>query len=117
MGRDLCLCFLPVLVKGFNPRARMGRDPSPEEEALQRPGFNPRARMGRDLPMDVDRKAINKVSIHAPAWGATMILWCYKGDYKFQSTRPHGARLAIAFIDGTIYCFNPRARMGRDDVQ
>ena len=32
----------------------------------------------------------------------------------FQPTRPHGARLKPAPIKGSIICFNPRARMGRD---
>ena len=32
--------------------------------------FNPRARVGRDST-NADRNAYNKISIHAPAWGAT----------------------------------------------
>ena len=36
---------------------------------------------------------------------------------KFQSTRPHGARLNLLFdIANNAICFNPRARMGRDKV-
>ncbi len=54
-------------------------------------GFNPRARGGRDFVASVDRGGI-KVSIHAPAGGATQnnanLFW----DVKFQSTRPRGAR-------------------------
>ena len=54
------------------------------------------------------------VSIHAPAWGAT---WREKVIYirpLFQSTRPHGARLASIVKSVPFTCFNPRARMGRD---
>jgi len=35
-------------------------------------GFNPRARMGRDNSEAFARN-ISKVSIHAPAWGATFV--------------------------------------------
>jgi len=55
-------------------------------------GFNPRARVGRD----VSRSAtvpVRRVSIHAPAWGAT---WPF--------------RKSIVLIPR----FNPRARVGRD---
>ncbi len=58
----------------FNPRARVGRD-----------GYNPR---GEILEQ--------KVSIHAPAWGATGV--AIKGamvEWQFQSTRPRGARLRL----------------------
>jgi len=48
MGRDQSAILLGGQVPGFNPRARMGRDYTP-----------PRARSDR------------RVSIHAPAWGAT----------------------------------------------
>ena len=53
--------------------------------------FNPRARMGRDAR----RALVNlcRVSIHAPAWGATSAIPRRFADcYRFQSTRPHGAR-------------------------
>ncbi len=54
---------------GFNPRARMGRDcPTGLIGSLN--GFNPRARTGRDGKCR-DDGAIEGVSIHAPARGAT----------------------------------------------
>ena len=54
----------------FNPRARVGRD-DPPADSLQHPHyFNPRARVGRD-PEGVRRGVGAKISIHAPAWGAT----------------------------------------------
>src|SRR4051794_20050710 len=34
---------------------------------------------------------------------------------QFQSTRPYGARRVLAAEAGIDLCFNPRARMGRDD--
>ena len=36
--------------------------------------------------------------------------------YAFQSTRPHGARLGPAAGSCVSSCFNPRARMGRDQL-
>ena len=100
----------------FNPRARMGRDTLRLIGEITRICFNPRARMGRDerlkdwdaaakwfqstRPHGARRTAQGlgrcgkMVSIHAPAWGAT--------QYLCQNTL-------------FIYCFNPRARMGRDD--
>ena len=56
---------------GFNPRARVGRDGSPAIIDGICLCFNPRARVGRDL----------NILIHSP------------DCYKFQSTRPRGARL------------------------
>ena len=78
------------------------------------------------------------VSIHAPARGATRnkgrrgqraakfqstrphgarlrYMMCCPHRQQFQSTRPHGARrAAVAHAIATRRCFNPRARTGRD---
>ena len=75
----------------FNPRARMGRDPTAFRQIASKPCFNPRARMGRDLTRHNKSTAI-LVSIHAPAWGATVSLIDITSPTWFQSTRPHGAR-------------------------
>ena len=37
-------------------------------------GFNPRSRMGSDAVTPDTSNALNRVSIHAPAWGATGML-------------------------------------------
>ena len=55
-----------------------------------------------------------QVSIHAPAWGATSRHWSARAHGMFQSTRPHGARLRAVLHVGHNLSFNPRARMGRD---
>ena len=76
--------------------------------------FNPRARKGRD------RRAVGRghrqlVSIHAPARGATEISLDDVYPDEFQSTRPQGARPALAAKRAAgSKCFNPRARKGRD---
>ncbi len=76
------------------------------------------------------------VSIHAPTWGATGLSGGGTIVTKFQSTRPHGARLALFGICFNNFMFqstrphgarpvlysrfrfrrsfNPRAHMGRD---
>ena len=103
---------------GFNPRARVGRDPwAFRHSAGRRRCFNPRARVGRDMStsspaslkcprfqstrprgarpaqMFVETYEEIIVSIHAPAWGAT---WPSRRPTtrcrQFQSTRPRGAR-------------------------
>jgi len=53
--------------------------------------FIPRARVGRDAPPDRQQQS-HKVSIHAPAWGATGEQGPPGPPGKFQSTRPRGAR-------------------------
>ena len=55
------------------------------------------------------------VSIHAPARGATSPRISHNHPVLFQSTRPQGARRALAKVGAEIERFNPRARKGRDD--
>jgi len=104
---------------GFNPRARVGRDEAALYKKRKAAGFNPRARVGRDpCPLALDYA--QTVSIHAPAWGATSRKsrerWRYKVSihapawgatyrnpnkfniFRFQSTRPRGARPLRASI-------------------
>ena len=98
----------------FNPRARVGRDKWYEIPTKSMPYFNPRARVGRDLRANSPtssmtlfqstrprgaRLAIHVVmrcgfgiSIHAPAWGATIRTPYPSSFVRFQSTRPRGAR-------------------------
>ncbi len=120
----------------FNPRARVGRDDRGRRCTNAGACFNPRARVGRDYLIFRDYLQA-KVSIHAPAWGATFLeydaqdgrkvsihapAWgATTGDRRldhrnvFQSTRPRGARLLLLIPDTETECFNPRARVGRDD--
>ncbi len=116
--------------------------------------------MGRDKTFDEATTQAITVSIHAPAWGATVdIIKNLMLNYAFQSTRPHGARQIVTIVfsldklfqstrphgarprqsgqtaegirfqstrphgarpgSGVVFregcCFNPRARMGRDE--
>ena len=128
----------PIPRTRFNPRARVGRDiragaarvraaafqstrprgarPHTRARGLPVRCFNPRARVGRD-GAGACGSAGTRVSIHAPAWGATnwpLQSWfhrpvsihapawgatlqrrlCLQNGVRFQSTRPRGARLA-----------------------
>ena len=76
----------------FNPRSRVGSDRVIARAGWEHKYFNPRSRVGSDFLIKV-LKFITDISIHAPAWGATMPM-------------PH------------IFCrgcdFNPRSRVGSD---
>ena len=125
----------------FNPRARVGRDPTRFLQRATRNRFNPRARVGRDLDRVLQRGLQRGVSIHAPVWGATPVppALCHPPQVSihapvwgatefsvleshaymlFQSTRPCGARRALANKPLWLNAgFNPRARVGRDPRQ
>ena len=56
-----------------------------------------------------------QVSIHAPTWGATNRQRTKSPNEKFQSTHPHGVRLALTVIVLSFFPgFNPRTHMGCD---
>ena len=57
---------------------------------------------------------VRRVSIHAPAWGATVCAGRDENDIMFQSTLPRGERRSrIAFMN-QYASFNPRSRVGSD---
>ena len=135
VGRDLGAQAGASLAVDFNPRARVGRDDILAGYGTEYTDFNPRARVGRDIPEDIVATRI-MISIHAPAWGATIVI----GDFfktrrisihapawgatqpqegellhaEFQSTRPRGARQIVRKLSRSGVNFNPRARVGRD---
>ena len=55
---------------GFNSRSRMGSDPPPSTASNTVQSFNSRSRMGSDPRLAQHSERV-RVSIHAPAWGAT----------------------------------------------
>ena len=97
--------------------------------------FNPRARVGRDGTFSGNNVGYT-ISIHAPAWGATVDAGPRRTVRVFQSTRPRGARPFPIDSDDLVAAFqstrprgarhrrsrgwtaseyfNPRARVGRD---
>ena len=52
--------------------------------------------MGCDISPDYLRDMFVGVSIHAPAWGATLAVSRTTPLPRFQSTHPHGVRLRVA---------------------
>ncbi len=111
------------------------RQPRPEGEGGK--CFNPRPRMGGDALTLICVLCPDRVSIHAPAWGATTIVRLMRINIRFQSTPPHGGRpCGLSMMNDsrkfqstpphggrrrwclprpTSMRFNPRPRMGGDD--
>ena len=124
----------------FNPRTRVGCDWCLTWRSLCDCGFQSTHPRGvRPLPAGALLVA-TLVSIHAPAWGATSIELAFVSPFYlfqsthprgvrrhglqalllkilFQSTHPRGVRLALAW-PWELYsvCFNPRTRVGCDQV-
>ena len=95
-GARLMLSAYWTLARGFNPRARVGRDSWSVFICSVAFCFNPRARVGRD---------------------AYALIWANSSS-EFQSTRPRGARLLLQLYKNPIQqSFNPRARVGRDSKE
>ncbi len=125
----------PTARAGFNSRARVGRDPLPsafgtaETVSIHAPAWGATPSLlyshfsgavsihapawGATLPTAIS-PPLRTVSIHAPAWGATPVLCVYSPLYRFQFTRPRGARLAVCAFRSASGRFNSRARVGRD---
>ena len=101
-------------------------------------GFNPRTRVGCDVSLQSKKDALEAVSIHAPAWGATprklpttdakpcfnprTRVGCdapcslrFVARSRFQSTHPRGVRpVRVRAKLYALSCFNPRTRVGCD---
>ena len=116
MGCDLAAYQYDQTQGSFNPRTHMGCDPTGDKLTAPYTGFNPRTHMGCDHA-EVASDFLDRVSIHAPTWGATVgtqLFGCAEGvsihaprwgatffaantpsKAEFQSTHPHGVRLPI----------------------
>ncbi len=123
----------------FNPRARTGRDRCTRYfDAARRWRFNPRARTGRDAATRSRRCTVSvfqstrphgarrttggsrydvrRVSIHAPARGATPHAYSLSAPSSVSIHAPaRGATICLR-MDRRATGFNPRARTGRDDL-
>ena len=97
--------------RGFNPRARAGRDAERNGRDDQAHGFNPRARAGRD-EQGKGCAPVDYVSTHAPARGATMRIPLCCRIYKFQPTRPRGARPVVSGRAQITASFQPTRPRG-----
>ena len=114
MGRDQRTWFIASDSRHFNPRARVGRDGFDVGTFADMFDFNPRARVGRDSDSFYRRYAI-RISIHAPAWGATMVKTFFAILAGISIHAPAwGATTGASRIRPASSNFNPRARVGRD---
>ena len=76
--------------------------------------FNPRSREGSDIVYSTGLTMSNKISIHAPAKGATLQLSTLSTKTIFQSTLPRRERRKIDRLCSLRSYFNPRSREGSD---
>ena len=66
--------------------------------------FNPRSRMGSDK-YGCFNASFCIISIHAPAWGATLLADTPAATDEFQSTLPHGERHTPGFAKAFFEAF------------
>ncbi len=99
---------------GFNPRTRMGCDMFCNFAKHKPCSFNPRTRMGCDISLSLT--ASTSISFNPRTR-----MGCDQGEQLklfrstvFQSTHPHGVRLAFNLRSWQSKGFNPRTRMGCD---
>ena len=77
--------------------------------------FNPRTHTGCDAQRITVLITTGYVSIHAPTRGATPRNQSVHRAAVFQSTHPHGVRLACMYVKHSLpTCFNPRTHTGCD---
>ena len=90
-GSDIKLFQHSNVLDYFNPRSREGSDYTRAASAKHSDYFNPRSREGSD---DAEVEAVNsaKISIHAPAKGATKPRGACLFPKRFQSTLPRRER-------------------------
>ncbi len=86
--------------KGFNPRPRVGGDARRSVILLRRPMFQSTPPRGGRQVYPRGGRSGARVSIHAPAWGATLSFALFMSSSRFQSTPPRGGRQTAA-LDGS----------------
>ena len=137
-GARQCLRCGHTWLPRFNPRAHAGRDAECRANVAPHPLFQSTRPRGARPGGLAERRAREKVSIHAPTRGATAGYVEIGPVDKFQSTRPRGARplsspAAVILLNVSIHAptrgatpilpvrgatrpsFNPRAHAGRDN--
>ena len=102
------------LLRSFNPRAREGRDHRGRRHVCHLRTVSTHAPARGATRTWLMHVIVIEVSTHAPARGATATSDQDPADYKFQPTRPRGARRDDRARMTHANRFNPRAREGRD---
>ena len=100
----------------FNPRSREGSDCNRRKCKKSDRDFNPRSREGSDVG-DAPFSPGARISIHAPAKGATFSNAVVFRKVGFQSTLPRRERLLGSYLVLADWeDFNPRSREGSDGI-
>ena len=100
---------------GFQSTLPQGERPCRAIKMASRGYFNPRSRKGSDRQPQAGYGKGHKISIHAPARGATSCAPC--GRFYVANFNPRSRKGSDHFLDCCIYLvpdFNPRSRKGSD---
>ena len=95
--------------RNFNPRSRKGSDLPPNSINFCWRYFNPRSRKGSDTA-NIGKRNKNKISIHAPARGATAIITNFHTQLLFKITifsyiaSPLSFPISLFPIHSSIFC-------------
>ena len=103
------------ILQNFNPRSREGSDNWDRYIVCVAQYFNPRSREGSDTTSQQMLQS-ERISIHAPAKGATICKALFYTIILFQSTLPRRERLYKSLYIHLIVNFNPRSREGSDGI-
>ena len=105
-----------AISSNFNPRSREGSDCIIFTFSFKFSNFNPRSREGSDRLTDVPPVSC-RISIHAPARGATFRQSMRDEDIKISIHAPaRGATFFIILMCFSFTNFNPRSREGSDTI-
>ena len=114
-GSDFHQSSFNIYIFNFNPRSREGSDLSNFIPNVFFINFNPRSREGSDATIPTNCNRYDRISIHAPAKGATWCIGYQTFTATFQSTLPRRERQELRYQGlGELLYFNPRSREGSD---
>ena len=114
-GATLQVTSQKRLPRSFNPRTRVGCDPSFNVGGTTTTLFQSTHPRGVRRYQNRYDEYRGHVSIHAPAWGATSSrISGTSRSGRFQSTHPRGVRRPSEAGRTPQSCFNPRTRVGCD---
>ncbi len=114
MGSDRIWVHRASPGRCFYPRSRTGSDGHPPAIFQHLIGFYPRSRTGSDLT-GLSSMVVSRVSIHAPARGATNFTARKSGHLLVSIHAPaRGATPSAALCTARVGGFYPRSRTGSD---
>ena len=130
--------FLAAITTDFNPRSRVGSDDASSSSRTYKDEFQSTLPRGErrsssqiwilDTNISIHAPAWGatiygcgptsvflQISIHAPAWGATVLSWDKNKGFLISIHAPAwGATIFSAFFVRLLQDFNPRSRVGSD---